>query len=135
MRQTIFVKTNSEQADSTRRGSLLPALLVLCLSLSGMGGHVHAMVAETDSGGREIHHNEMAGMSRHDGHEMLGAMMAPTQADESCCQDQASCHCSAIPQFLGASDDMPPRHSVTPLRSLKVLDFIFDIVPPPPKPA
>ena len=50
MMQMVFVKTNIEQADSTRRGSLLPALLVLCLSVSCMGGHVHAMVAETDSG-------------------------------------------------------------------------------------
>ena len=135
MRQAIFVKTNTEQVDSTRGGSLLTALLVLCLSLSGTGGHVHAMVAETDLGDREVHHSEMAGMSHHDGHEMLGAMMVPTEADKSCCQDQASCHCSAIPQFLGASDEMPPLHRVTPLLSLKALDFIFDIVPPPPKTA
>ena len=129
------MKRNIDQVDSTRARSSLTALLILCLSLSGMGGHVHAMIAVTDSGGVEDHHNEMPGMSHHDGHEMPLAMMAPTDADEACCQDQASCHCSAIPQFLGASDEMPLLHSVTPLLSLKVLDFIFDIVPPPPKPA
>jgi hypothetical protein len=105
------------------------------LSLSGMGGHVHAMIAVTDSEGFEDHHNEMPGMSHHDGHEMRLEMMASTDADESCCQDQASCHCSAIPQFLGASNETPPLNSVMPQRSPKVSDFIFDIVPPPPKSA
>ena len=129
------MKRNIDQVDSTRARSSLTALLILCLSLSGMGGHVHAMIAVTDSGGFEDHHNEMPGMSHHDGHEMRSAMMAPTDADEACCQDQASCHCSAIPQFLGASNEPPPLHRVMPQRSPKVSDFIVDIVPPPPKPA
>ena len=129
------MKRNIDQVDSTRGRSSLTALLILCLSLSGMGGHVHAMIAVTDSGGVEDHHNEMPGMSHHDGHEMRLAMMAPTDADASCCQDQASCHCSAIPQFLGASNETPPLHSVMPQRSPKASDFIFDIVPPPPKSA
>ena len=129
------MKRNIDQVDSTRARSSLTALLILCLSLSGMGGHVHAMIAVTDSGGVEDHHNEMPGMSHHDGHEMRPAMMDPTDADEACCQDQASCHCSAIPQFLGASNETPPLHSVMPQRSPKVSDFIFDIVPPPPKSA
>jgi hypothetical protein len=129
------MKRNIDQVDSTRGRSSLTALLILCLSLSGMGGHVHAMIAVTDSEGFEDHHNEMPGMSHHDGHEMRLAMMAPTDADESCCQDQASCHCSAIPQFLGASNEPPPLHRVMPQRSPKVSDFIVDIVPPPPKPA
>ena len=129
------MKRNIDQVDSTRARSSLTALLILCLSLSGMGGHVHAMIAVTDSEGFEDHHNEMPGMSHHDGHEMRLAMMAPTDADESCCQDQASCHCSAIPQFLGASNEPPPLHRVMPQRSPKVSDFIVDIVPPPPKPA
>jgi hypothetical protein len=93
------------------------------------------MIAVTDSGGVEDHHNEMPGMSHHDGHEMRLEMMASTDADASCCQDQASCHCSAIPQFLGASNETPPLNSVMPQRSPKVSDFIFDIVPPPPKSA
>jgi len=129
------MKRNIDQVDSTRGRSSLTALLILCLSLSGMGGHVHAMIAVTDSEGFEDHHNEMPGMSHHDGHEMRLEMMASTDADESCCQDQASCHCSAIPQFLGASNETPPLHSVMPQRSPKVSDFIFDIVPPPPKSA
>ena len=129
------MKRNIDQVDSTRGRSSLTALLILCLSLSGMGGHVHAMIAVTDSEGFEDHLNEMPGMSHHDGHEMRLAMMASTDADESCCQDQASCHCSAIPQFLGASNETPPLHSVMPQRSPKVSDFIFDIVPPPPKSA
>ena len=129
------MKRNIDQVYSTRSRFSLTALLILCLSLSGMGGHVHAMIAVTDSGGFEDHHNEMPGMSHHDWHEMRPAMMAPTDADEACCQDQASCHCSAIPQFLGASNETPPLHSVMPQRSPKVSDFIFDIVPPPPKPA
>ena len=129
------MKRNIDQVDSTRGRASLTALLILCLSLSGMGGHVHAMIAVTDSGGFEDHHNEMPGMSHHDGHEMRPAMMAPTDADEACCQDQASCHCSAIPQFLGASNEPPPLHRVMPQRSPKGSDFIVDIVPPPPKPA
>ena len=129
------MKRNIDQVDSTRGRSSLTALLILCLSLSGMGGHVHAMIAVTDSEGFEDHHNEMPGMSHHDGHEMRLAMMAPTDADEACCQDQASCQCSAIPQFLGASNEPPPLHRVMPQRSPKVSDFIVDIVPPPPKPA
>jgi len=129
------MKRNIDQVDSTRGRSSLTALLILCLSLSGMGGHVHAMIAVTDSGGFEDHHKEMPGMSHHDGHEMRPAMMDPSDADETCCQDQASCHCSAIPQFLGASNETPPLHSVMPQRSPKVSDFIFDIVPPPPKSA
>ena len=129
------MKRNIDQVDSTRGRSSLTALLILCLSLSGMGGHVHAMIAVTDSGGFEDHHNEMPGMSHHDGHEMRLEMMASTDADASCCQDQASCHCSAIPQFLGASNEPPPLHRVMPQRSPKVSDFIVDIVPPPPKPA
>lgn len=129
------MKRNIDQVDSTRGRSSLTALLILCLSLSGMGGHVHSMIAVTDSEGFEDHHNEMPGMSHHDGHEMRLEMMASTDADESCCQDQASCHCSAIPQFLGASNETPPLNSVMPQRSPKVSDFIFDIVPPPPKSA
>ena len=129
------MKRNIDQVYSTRGRSSLTALLILCLSLSGMGGHVHAMIAVTDSEGFEDHHNEMPGMSHHDGHEMRLEMMASTDADESCCQDQASCHCSAIPQFLGASNETPPLNSVMPQRSPKVSDFIFDIVPPPPKSA
>lgn len=129
------MKRNIDQVDSTRGRSSLTALLILCMSLSGMGGHVHAMIAVTDSEGFEDHHNEMPGMSHHDGHEMRLEMMASTDADESCCQDQASCHCSAIPQFLGASNETPPLNSVMPQRSPKVSDFIFDIVPPPPKSA
>lgn len=129
------MKRNIDQVDSTRGRSSLTALLILCLSLSGMGGHVHATIAVTDSEGFEDHHNEMPGMSHHDGHEMRLEMMASTDADESCCQDQASCHCSAIPQFLGASNGTPPLNSVMPQRSPKVSDFIFDIVPPPPKSA
>ena len=129
------MKRNIDQVDSTRGRFSLTALLILCLSLSGMGGHVHAMIAVTDSEGFEDHHNEMPGMSHHDGHEMRLEMMASTDADASCCQDQASCHCSAIPQFLGASNETPPLNSVMPQRSPKVSDFIFDIVPPPPKSA
>ena len=129
------MKINIVQLDSTRARSSPTALVILCLSLSGMGGHVHAMIAVTDSGGFEVHHNEMAGMSHHDWHEMPLAMMAPIDADESCCQDQASCHCSAIPQFLGVSKETPRLHRVITRRSPKAYDFIVDIVTPPPKSA
>ncbi len=127
------MKRNIDQVDRMRSRSPLTAVLILCLGLSGIGGHVHAMVEMTDSAGLAVHSIEMVGMAHHGGHEGPGAIMTSSDADEACCQDQASCHCSAIPQFLGASTKMQPHHRVMPLRSPKVFDFIVDIVPPPPK--
>ena len=124
---------NIDQVDNLRSRSPLTALLILCLSLSGIGGHAHAMFTAADSGEIQIHDSETAVIPHHDGHQMPGSMMPVGGADESCCPDQASCHCSAIPQFFGASNQTPPLNLVLALRSPKTFDFIFDIVPPPPK--
>ena len=128
---------NIDQVDNMqmRSRSPLTALLILCLSLSGIGGHAHSMFTAAGSGEIQIHDSEMAGMSHHDGYEMPGSTTSTAGEDESCCPDQASCHCSAIPQFFGASNQTPPLNLVLALRSPKTFDFIFDIVPPPPKPA
>ena len=124
---------NIDQVDNLRSRSPLTALLILCLSLSGIGGHAHAMFTASDSGEIQIHDGETAVIPHHDGHQMPGSMMPVGGADESCCPDQASCHCSAIAQGFGLSNRALPPHSVMTLRQPKAFDFIFDIVPPPPK--
>lgn len=124
---------NIDQVDSMRARSALSALLVLCLSLSGIGGHAHAMATVTGPAGHETPHSEMTGMPHDGGHEMPGAMMPAGATDESCCQDEASCLCSAISQCVGLSNQTSPLHSVMTRQSPKTNDFMVDIVPPPPK--